>query len=434
MKRVLYLASSAALLASMVLGGNALAAHQAAKTKTVQIRLCTSTPIGVASLKPDSQGIQNGVALAVYNMKAKLASVHVKILPTLNTDYAKADGSGYDASLAKNNVDACAAASHSIGLVGTLNSGAALVGEPEANLDHLVMISPANTSPLLTQPSGRKTQEPLTYKHKIPTVTYFRTVTTDKIQGDSDALFAKAQFKAKSYYAVDDGLAYGDGLEAYFTSEANKLHLKRKGFSQVNSSSAATEAQSAATIAPLIKAANPDFVFCGCDEETTGPLASDLRKLKYSKPWEGGDAFVTSAWFNNKTGAGPSGAKNSWATSVGPDVSKASSSFVKLYKKVYPSFYRNPGPQAYDATSFDAATAILMAAYKAEKAKQLTGSMIRQRTAIVANVAKIKFTGATGKVSFDKNGDTKDRIISVYKGQNNKWKFLKLLKVKGSPV
>jgi branched-chain amino acid transport system substrate-binding protein len=291
----------------------------------------------------------------------------------------------------------------------------------------MVMISPANTSPSLTSPTpyqgagGRQAQEPATYKHQIPYVTYYRTVTTDALQGPAGALYASKYLHVKSVYVLDDKLTYGAGLAAAFQAEATKLGMKVMGHGHIDSSSPAAEAQTAQSLASTIESANPDMVYCGCDSETVLALPRNLRSGGYRKPFMGGDALVNTAWVTDTK----AGSVNNYGTSVGPPPSKASGSFVALYKKTFPSFYSSPGIQAYDAPAYDAAGIILTAIYNAAKAHQLTGNVTQMRTTVVKYVHNIHFKGATGITSFDSNGDTTNRILSVYKVKGKDWAFVR---------
>src|SRR5205807_8329289 len=138
----------------------------------------------------------------------------------------KPDGSTYSPDVERSNALKCIANKGAMGYVGTLNSGAALVSEPVLNRAHMVMISPANTNPELTAvkpyagAGGRASQEPATFNHQIPYVTYYRTVTTDALQGPAGAVYAGRYLGAKSVYIVDDKLTYGAGLAATFKAEA----------------------------------------------------------------------------------------------------------------------------------------------------------------------------------------------------------------------
>ena len=72
---------------------------------------------------------------------------------------------------------------------------------------NMVEISPSNTDPELTQgkdwATGKKTR---------PFKTYFRTATTDAIQGDFAADYAYNTLKKRSVFVVDDKQTYGAGL------------------------------------------------------------------------------------------------------------------------------------------------------------------------------------------------------------------------------
>lgn len=430
MKRVLSLSSSAVLLVSSLLTVNALAAggHKPV-AKTITIQLCSSTPYGVPGLKLQSEGIRNAVNLAIYQMRPKLLKVGVRIGPQILLDDAKPDGSNYSPDVEHSNALQCLGNSHTMGYVGTLNSGAALASEPVLNRAHMVMISPANTNPELTSlnqyqgAGGRASQEPATFKHQIPWVTYYRTVTTDALQGPTGALFAKNRLHVKSFYLVDDKTTYGAGLASTFGAEARRLGLKQLGSGHIDSSSSAAEAQSSQALSSQIISSHPDMVYCGCNPNTAPALPRDLRGGGYSNPFMGGDALVTPTWI---TSVGV-GARSQYATNVGPPASKASVAFTRLYKKLFPGFYANPGPESYDAPAFDATSIILTAIWKAAKAHALTGTATHMRTMVVKYVHNIRFVGATGVTTFDSNGDTSNRILSVYAVHSNKWLFMQEL-------
>lgn len=431
MKRLLYLVGVAPMLLSGVLAANVMAAPSHAKKVTLQ--LCSSTPFGVPALKQLSQGIRNGEHLALIDMSKPLAAAGVKMLPPKDMDDAKSDGSSYSPDKEASNARTCTANAHTIGYIGTLNSGAALYSEPITNRAFMVQVSPANTFPGLTSvkpfqgSGGRKAQEPYTYSHKISSVTYYRTVTTDALQGPAGVIFAKSKLHVKSVFVIDDGLQYGVGLASSFKAAAKAKGLSVLGTGRVDSSSPAAEASTSNQLAQTVMSKKPNLVYCGCDSETIVPLPRALQKAGFRGTFMGGDALVNTTYIKNEGSA----SSNNYATSVGPDVSKQPKTFKGLYKRHFPAFFKNPGPQAYDATSFDATTAVLKAIVAAAKAHRLTGSITNMRKAVAMDVGKVNFQGATGLVAFDKNGDTLNRIISVYRVKGGSWKFVKQLKPTG---
>jgi branched-chain amino acid transport system substrate-binding protein len=370
------------------------------------------------------------VDLAIYNMTPQLLKVGVRVGPQVRLDDAKPDGSAYSTDVEHTNALKCIANRNAMGYVGTLNSGAALVSEPVLNRAHMVMVSPANTNPELTAfnpyagAGGRASQEPATFNHQIKWVTYYRTVTTDALQGPAGAVYASRYLGAKSVYILDDKLTYGAGLAATFKAEAQKLGMSVVWSGHIYSSSPAAEAQTAQSLASTIESKNPDMVYCGCDSETTLALPRNLRSGGYSKPYMAGDSIVNTAWVTS-TGRG---SVNNFATSVGPPPTLAGAHFVALYKKLFPGFYSKPGIQAYDAPAYDAASIILTAIYQAAKAHQLKGTPQNMRTTVVRYVRFAHFYGATGLTSFDGNGDTTNQILSVYKVSGSNWAFIREVK------
>src|SRR5579872_3951005 len=113
MKRVFALAGSIAMIASMDLVGNAVAAQHHGKLRNVTI--CTSTPYGVSSLVYLSQGIRNGVNIAIQSMSKKMASVGIHV-NQFDYDYASLTSPGkYDANRAGLNAQGCIGIKNSLG-------------------------------------------------------------------------------------------------------------------------------------------------------------------------------------------------------------------------------------------------------------------------------------------------------------------------------
>jgi branched-chain amino acid transport system substrate-binding protein len=300
---------------------------------------------------------------------------------------------------------------------------------PETNKAHLVQISPANTNPGLTSYApyngfgGRAAVEPATFNHKVKWVTYYRTITTDALQGPAGAVFAKNYLHAGSVYVIDDSLPYGVGLSNAFQQEAAKRGMSIKGHGEVPGSPDATKQKEVADAAAK---ANADMVYCGCDTETTVVLARDLRLGGYTKPYMGGDIFVSAAYLTAiAQGASAAATANDYGTLPGVPTSATSRAYRALYQKLFPAFDKKPGQGPYDATSYDAAGIILTAIAKAAKAHQLkAGATMANRTAIVRYVRYIGFCGALGCMKFDNNGDTSVYLIQLYKAVNGAWVYI----------
>jgi len=90
--------------------------------------------------------------------------------------------------------------------------------------------------------------------------------------------------------------------------------------------------------------------------------------------------------------------------------------------------------EGYDIYAYDAANVIIRAFGKAVKSGQIKVGqpMTQARRQIIARAvaATSDYRGATGQVSFDKNGDSSNRDISIYRasgtGASAKWTFVSL--------
>jgi len=104
-----------------------------------------------------------------------------------------------------------------MGIVGTLNSSVAEKVAPILNSQKVVMVSPANTNPTLTQgPDPNRSVRPFEY--------YFRVATTDLIQGPFAANYAYDTAKKRNVVVVHDKKTYGQGL-----ANAFKTRFEEKG-------------------------------------------------------------------------------------------------------------------------------------------------------------------------------------------------------------
>jgi branched-chain amino acid transport system substrate-binding protein len=419
MKRLIYLCSAVILITSFGFAGRTYAAHQASHPAAAvqSLKICSSMPIGVPALKDLSQGIFNGGNLAIAQWKPAFAKIHVKLGNLVEFDYAKSDGSGYSTDQERVNALKCTGMKDTYGYLATLNSAAAAVSEPITNREGMAQISPANTNPTLTDPAQRQSQEPLTASGKLKYVSYYRVVTTDNIQGPADAALINKTLHASKFFLVDDKTLYGAGLAQSMSNWAtSKLGMNQVGIGHILSTDAASEAQSGDAVADEIVSKNPDAVFCGCDSETTPPFVRSLRNKGYTKPLIAGDAIANNQKWITDSGKA---SEDAFGSNVGPDVFHSGKSFRTAYQKKF-----HVTLDAYDATAYDAANVLLKALFASAKAGKLfKGSMFQRRSSVLPYMAKTKYKGATGLTTFDKNGDTKNLVITYYQVTSGKWVY-----------
>jgi branched-chain amino acid transport system substrate-binding protein len=127
----------------------------------------------------------------------------------------------------------------------------------------------------------------------------------------------------------------------------------------------------------------------------------------------GGDGIVTPT-FASTIGIPPA---SIYGTVAVIDTSKnpAAQAFVKQYNAVY-STISVYSAAAYDCTNIliqAIKTALANGAHTPQNSSDAAGAKAF-RQAVINAIQNISFDGVTGHQAFDKNGDTTDKIISIY--------------------
>jgi branched-chain amino acid transport system substrate-binding protein len=290
---------------------------------------------------------------------------------------------------------------------GPYNSGAAAVSMPVYNQGDMAQVSPGNTLPDLTYPSNLAKYQPATAAGRHGR-TYFRTCATDAFEGSAGARFAVSRFHPKTGYVVSDWGLPGIGLANAYQRTLPSVGIKvlgRAGLQQSNPSG------SSASIAAQIAKAHPDAVFFGGEPDTGGATFADaLRAAGVTVPIVGGDGLFTSSWIVGADGKYHPGSQNSWMTVIGPNPlsDPRSRAFTAAFQARY---HRDPTPFA--ALAYDTANLEIDALVKALRAGY-GGNVSALREAVRANVQATHYTGVSGTTSFDRNGDTTNKVIGIW--------------------
>ncbi|MEV6049751.1 branched-chain amino acid ABC transporter substrate-binding protein [Streptomyces sp. NPDC052107] len=292
-----------------------------------------------------------------------------------------------------------------LGVVGPLNSGVATQMQQVFATANLVEISPSNTNPELTMGKNWQTSKSRPFK------TYFRTATTDELQGAYAADYAYNGIHAKKAFVVDDKQTYGAGLSKIFTAQFAKQGGKVIGTDHVN-----TGDRDFSTLVTKIKNSGADLLYYGGQYDESQVLTKQLKDAGAKIPLFGGDGMFTPTYIKTAGKA----AEGDLVTSIGVpvDTLPAAKNFVDTYKaKKYPGDYGTYGSYAYDA-----ATAIIKAVGQVVKDGKLPSDA---RAQVVDAVQKTSFDGISGKISFDEYGDTTNKQLTVYQVKNGEWKSVK---------
>jgi branched-chain amino acid transport system substrate-binding protein len=292
-----------------------------------------------------------------------------------------------------------------VGVVGTLNSSVAEKVAPILNNNHILMVSPSNTNPPLTQGTDpNHKSRPFDY--------YFRVATTDAIQGPFAANFAYNDAGKRNVVVIDDKKTYGQGLALAFKGQFEKNGGKVPTVETVE-----PDDKDFSAVLSRVKRFNPDMIYFGGEYPAASLLTSQADQQGLKAPLMGGDGIYDPTYISVAKQA----AEGDYATSVGAptDQLPTAKAFVAAYAAAkYPDPY-----SAYGAYAYDAANVIINALAQVLPGQDSITDGLRPK--IRQAVQDGSMDGVTGKVSFDQYGDTTTRILTVYQVQNGAWKPLK---------
>lgn len=340
-------------------------------------------------------GIKNGAALAVKQANEQKRIKGWKIELAAEDDTAVPDvGANAATKLSDDN--------SVVAVIGTLNSNVAEKVAPILNSEKVVMVSPANTNPSLTQGTDPNNKvRPFEY--------YFRVATTDLVQGPFAGNFAYETAKKRNVVIIHDKKTYGQGLALQFKAQFEKLGGKVPTVETVE-----PEDQDFSAVLSRIKRFNPDMIYYGGEYPAASLLTSQADQQGLKVPIMGGDGIYSGTYISVAKAAG----EGDFATSVGAPTEKlpTAQSFVDAYKA---AGYADPY-EAYGAYAYDAANTIIAALEKVLVDVDEIDDDLRVKLRQAVQDGSID--GVTGKVAFDQYGDTTTRVLTVYKVEGGAWK------------
>ncbi|MBS2962690.1 branched-chain amino acid ABC transporter substrate-binding protein [Actinocrinis puniceicyclus] len=365
----------------------------------------TTVEIGVdapltGSLAALGLGIQNSSDLAVKtaNKNNEVPGVTFKLV-------AKDDQA--NPTIGQQNATALVADSAVVGVVGPLNSSVAQSMQQVFNQANVTEVSPANTNPSLTQGPNWQTSKMRPYK------SYFRTATTDAIQGPFAADYVYNDLHLTKVATVNDGKTYGAGLVQTFTQEFTKLGGKVAVAQTISDTSTDYSA-----VVSAVKSAGAQLLYYGGEYPQAGPLSKQLKGGGVNIPVMGGDGIYDPKYVDL---AGASAANGDFCTSVGAPVESLAS--AKTFIQNYNAAGYSAAYSAYGGYSYDSAWAIIQAVKAVVSANggKVPSSSSDFRQKVEAAMQSVSFDGVTGHVSFDQYGDATNKQLTMYKVESGKW-------------
>ena len=276
-----------------------------------------------------------------------------------------------------------------VAVVGHLNSSCTKPASSVYYEARIVQVSPASTNPEISKQGFD---------------TFFRTCTTDDVQGPAGAVFAVGKLGVQKVYVIDDRTTYGKGLADEFHKKAEILGAKILGHEGIT--------QGDKDFTPLltkIKALMPDLIFFGGIYPEGALLIKQARNLDMKCPFMGGDGMYDTTLIKLAT---PQAAEGTYITFFGADMEQlpTAKEFVLAYKAKYGEI----GP--FSTYAYDAANIVIEAIKRAGK---------KDRAAVLAEVKKTKdFHGAIGVTNFDARGDTLNKMIGIFQASGDRFQYI----------
>ncbi len=362
------------------------AAAPAPAAAAVEIKIGHVAPLtgGIAHLGKDNE---NGARLAIdeaNEAKIKIGGKEAKFVLVAEDDQADPK---VGTTVAQKLVDGKVA-----GVVGHLNSGVTIPASAIYHQAGIPMITGSATNPQLTEQGFNN---------------IFRVVGRDDQQGPAIASYLASSRKPKVVAVIDDATAYGEGIanEVEKTLKADKIRV----LPRENGTDKTTDWNAILT---KLRGRKPDAVFYGGMDATAGPLLKQGRELGIKAVFAFGDGACTDKM---KELAGEA-AEGLLCSQAGIPAQAADKKFLDAYKKKF-----NTDPILYAPFTYDAANLIIESMKKADSADPAK---------YLAELHKISYQGASGKIEFDEKGDRKDAEMTIFTMKGGKIEPIAVVKGK----
>lgn len=346
------------------------------------IKIATQSPLSGGQTAFGEQ-LKLGAQYAIEEAQASFKALGFELQLAAYDDQANPDTGVSNANRIINDPDI-------LGVVGHFNSGVIIPSSEVYNTVNLVVVSPANTNPRVTD-------------RFLATVN--RICGRDDVQGPAGAAFAVNELKAKKIFVLNDKTSYGQGLAEAFRDAAVKLGATIPG----NAFIGTEERSNFIPVITQIMAFGPDLVYFGGTYDQIAPFTKQLRERGLKMPVMGGDGLESGDYIKL---AGAANSANTYYTTVAGPVSMfpKAATLATGFKAKYGKNLEGFGIYAYDCAKI-----ILQALETSIKAN---GGKKPTREAVTKAVRAISYEGLTGKVTFDNKGDisTADYYILKYAG------------------
>ena len=287
-----------------------------------------------------------------------------------------------------------------VGVVGTICSAAAVAASPVISEAGLVMISPANTSPLLTSDLAGNAQE---HRH----AGYYRVSNNDLHQGIGLSDFAFNRLGLERVAAVHDGDPYTSALAAAFADAFRAVG------GQVPTTIAVQKGQTdMSSVLAELALGNPDGIFFPLFLVEGSALAEQARDFDGldGVTLISGSALLVSEFLATPQSEGMyfAGPESDYGSNVNSVTRQSGAAILASYDDAF----GGPPSAHYWAHAYDATT-VLAAAIESAAVEE-DGVLHIDRAALRAEIERTEIQGLIGAISCDAFGDCGTGRVNIY--------------------
>jgi branched-chain amino acid transport system substrate-binding protein len=334
----------------------------------------------------------------------------------------------HDPKTGAQNVAALIADAHVMGIIGPLDASVARAVIPLANKAGLAMISPSASNrcltkdPLLPAPLNPTRAAIGCAAAGLPlpsdlrpanTNNFFRLATTDDLQGAAAADFAYTNLHLLRVGVLSDHETYGQALAASFRARFTKLG----GLVVIYQDFTPSASLDLSEIMKKAKADGAQGIYFGGVTANNGCSIRAQMATVFAPgaatPYLGGDGIAEDPACVRAAGSNAAGI---YATVpvIEPDQVATAQAPISAFKAEYRNAWSY---NAYTMLAYDA-TAVLYDAL--DRAIKAAGGKLPARQDVIAQLAATKaFAGVTGPFGFDADGDTTQRVVSVFEATSS---------------
>ena len=250
---------------------------------------------------------------------------------------------------------------------------------------------------------------------------YFRTCFLDPFQGTVMASYCKNHGYSKVAVITQLGDDYSEGLGNFFVKacEGNGIEVVAQEKFQTNE-------QDFKAILTNIKGADPQFLFAPSSIATAPLILSQARELGIECQIGAGDTWENGTIIENAHGAAEGAVVTTFyeanpATATGEEaIFLNGNGVVNGFSNYLTSIGQPKDIPAVSALGYDAYLAVFKAI---EAAGSIDGNAIREA------LTKLSFTGVTGDISFNSDGDANKNAAYVKEVENGSFVFKEVVKI-----